>query len=245
MLLLKLKSAFGVAIAAASLLQSFSHAAHAQQTDVPQYDIYNGFTYFETPWLNLAERGYNLQAGGNMSRWLAIGFDYSVVSGNNSLTPSKLQPDLQLQLAALIEQLIREGVIPPDYQLIVPTHAFSQTFALGPQVEYRRFKKVTLFVRPSIGVIRQRVTPHPTDPVSTLVVQQLLPAGTKVDWQSFWGFGGGYDWNPTRHFGLRMQADLVYWTLFSDLLKNGTWTVRFSVGPTLRFGKNILEAKAH
>jgi hypothetical protein len=36
-----------------------------------------------------------------------------------------------------------------------------------------------------------------------------------------------------------MQSDLVYWHLFNDLLQNGDWTVRFSVGPTFRFGKNI------
>jgi hypothetical protein len=242
------KSKFAGAVLAGIVMlltMLLSQASWSQQTEVSQYDIYNGFTYFETPWLNLAERGYHLQVGRNMNRWLAIGFDYSVVSGHNSLTPDELQPDVQEELGLLIEELIREGVIPPDYQLIVPTDAFSQTFALGPQLEYRHFKKVTLFARPSIGVIRQRVTPHPTDPVSTLVVQQLLPSGSKVDWQSFWGFGGGYDWYATHHFGIRMQADLVYWTLFSDLLKNGTWTVRVSVGPTFRFGKNILDIKSH
>jgi len=216
----------------------------AQQTDVRQYDIYNGFSYFETPWLNLVERGYHLQVGRNLTTRYALGFDYSIVTGHNSLTTGKLQPSLQMELAGLIGELIAEGVIPPDYQLIVPTDAFSQTFALGPQLEVRHFKPVTLFVRPSIGAIRQKVTPHPTDPVATEIVQQLLPGGSKVDWTTFYGFGGGFDWNATTHFGLRMQADYVYWQLFSDLLKNGTWTVRFSVGPTFRFGKNIA-AKAH
>jgi hypothetical protein len=98
---------------------------------------------------------------------------------------------------------------------------------------------VTLFVRPSIGAIRQRVTPHPTDAFSTAVVEELVPSGTKLDWQGFYGFGGGFDWYATHHFGLRMQSDLVYWHLFNDLLQNGDWTVRFSVGPTFRFGKNI------
>jgi hypothetical protein len=229
-----------LALAVLFMLPLIPRTSAAQQTEVSQYDVYNGFTYFETPGLNLAERGYNLQVGRNMSKWLAIGFDYSIVSGHNSLTPNLLTTTLQQQLGELIEELIEEGVIPPDYQLVVPTDAFSQTMALGPQIEYRHFKPVTLFVRPSIGVIRQRVTPHPTDPVATEIVQQLLPQGYKVDWQSFWGFGGGFDWNATHHFGLRMQADLVYWTLFSELLKNGSWTVRFSVGPTIKFGKNIL-----
>ena len=48
------------------LLPHLSRPLFAQQTDVRQYNIYNGFTYFETPDLNLAERGYHLQAGRNM-----------------------------------------------------------------------------------------------------------------------------------------------------------------------------------
>jgi hypothetical protein len=44
---------------------------------------------------------------------------------------------------------------------------------------------------------------------------------------------------------VRIQSDLVYWHLFSDLLKNGGWTVRFSVGPQIRFGRNILVPKSH
>jgi hypothetical protein len=226
-------------IAALSLAHLVSPYALGQQTDVRQYNVYNGFSYFETPWLNLAERGYHLQVGRNMKTWLAVGFDYSVVTGHNSLTPNLLTTSVQQQLAGLIEELIEEGVIPPDYQLIVPTGADSQTFAFGPQFEYRHYKPVTLFIRPSLGAIRQKVVPHPTDPVSAEIVDGLVPAGYKLDWQGFYGFGGGVDWYATRHFGIRMQSDLVYWRLFNDLLKNGTWTVRFSVGPTFRFGKNI------
>ena len=211
----------------------------AQQTDVRQYDIYNGFTYFETPNLNLAERGYNLQVGRNMKTWYALGFDYSVVTGHNSLTTGVLKTSLQQELDQEIEFLKSVGQLPPNYELVVPTDAFSQTFAFGPQLEYRHLKKVTLFVRPSLGAIRQRVTPHPTDPFAVAVVQQLVPSGTKLDWQGFYGFGGGFDWYVTQHLGLRMQSDLVYWHLFNDLLQNGDWTVRASVGVTYRFGKNV------
>jgi len=233
---------FGSAlILTAPLLLLLSSTASAQQTYIPQYDIYNGFTYFETPGLNLAERGYNLQVGRNMKTWYALGFDYSVVSGHNSLTTSVLKTSLQQELNQEIEYLISIGELPPGYQLIVPTDANSQTFAFGPQFEYRHFKQVTLFARPSLGAIRQKVTPHPNpaDPFAVAVVQQLVPSGSKLDWQGFYGFGGGFDWNATRHFGIRMQSDLVYWHLFNDLLQNGDWTVRFSVGPTFKFGKNI------
>ncbi|MFZ0271756.1 MAG: hypothetical protein WB524_08680 [Acidobacteriaceae bacterium] len=213
--------------------------ARAQQTDVQHYDVYAGFAGFETPWLNLAQRGFHLQTGDNVKSWLAIGFDYSEATGHNSLTPRVLKPSLQQELAAEIGLLIQEGAIPPNYQLVVPLHAFSETFALGPQLECRHFKPVTLFVRPSLGAIRQRVTPHPADPVQTAVVAQLVPSGSKLDWQGFYGFGGGLDWNATRHVGVRAQADLVYWRLFNDLLAQGTWTTRYAVGVAYHFGRDI------
>lgn len=230
---------FPSALLASTLFFFLSIQGFAQQTDVKRFDVYTGFTGFETPELNLAERGFHLQTGVNLRTWLSAGFDYSVVTGHNSLTANLLKTSLQQELGLQIEQLIEEGVIPAGYQLIVPTDAFSQTFALGPELTYRRLKPITLFVRPSLGAIRQKVTPHPTDPVATAIVAELVPAGSKVDWTGFYGFGGGVDWNATGHIGLRMQTDLVYWRLFNDLLANGTWTVRYSVGPTFRFGRNI------
>ena len=214
-------------------------SAESQQTDVQHYDVYAGFAGFETPWLNLAQRGFHLQTGDNMKPWLAVGFDYSEATGHNSLTPQVLKRSLQQELSAEIGLLIQEGVIPANYQLVVPLHAFSQTFALGPQVEYRHFRLVTLFVRPSLGAIRQRVTPHTTDPVQAAVVAQLVRAGTKLDWQGFYGFGGGVEWNATSHFGIRAQADQVYWRLFNDLLAQGTWTTRYAAGVSYHFGRNI------
>ncbi len=229
------------AVAAGILLALFSAAA--QQTDIRRYDAYAGFAGFETPWLNLAQRGFHLQAGENLRPWLAVGFDYSEGSGHNSLTARVLKPSLQQQLGAEIGALIQAGVIPRNYQLVVPTHAFSQTFAFGPQLEYRHYQPVTLFVRPSLGAIRQRVTPHPADPVATAIVAQLVPSGSKLDWQGFYGFGGGLDWNATSHFGIRAQTDVVYWRLFDDLLAQGTWTTRFATGVTYHFGRNIAKAQ--
>jgi hypothetical protein len=215
----------------ASIIAIPALSAVAQQTDISRYDIYAGFAGFETPELNLAQRGFHLQVGENLKTWLSAGFDYSVATGHNSLTPNLLKPSLQLELSQLI---------PPGYNLAVPLDAASQTFALGPQFTYRRYKPVTFFARPSLGAIRQKVTPHPTDELSTLIVEQLVPAGYKVDWSGFYGFGGGLEWNATKHFGIRAQTDVVYWRLFNDLLANGTWTTRYSIGLTYHFGRNII-----
>jgi hypothetical protein len=98
---------------------------------------------------------------------------------------------------------------------------------------------MALFVRPSIGVIHEVGTPQLTDAIEKIVVAALAPSGKKTDTTLFYGFGGGADFAISRHVGLRVQADLVYDHLFSDLLQDGRFTTRFSVGPCFNFGKNI------
>jgi hypothetical protein len=227
-------------LALACLIVSPALPAIAQQTDIPRFDVAGAFADFETPYLNLNQKGFHTQEGFNWKPSIAIGFDFSEGTGTNQLTTRVLTPALQQELAAEIGLLEQEGAIPAGYQLVVPTHAFSETFALGPQLMIRHYKPVTFFVRPSIGTIRQRVTPHPTDPVATAIIAQLVPSGSKVDYEGFYGFGGGFDWNASHHFAVRVQDDFVYWKLFDGLLAQGTWTNRFSAGLAYHFGKNIL-----
>jgi hypothetical protein len=212
----------------------------AQQDYVGRFDLYNGFTWFDSPSANLEERGYHLQAGANVRTWLAMGFDYSVVQGNLTLTPNLLKPALAAQIATQIGELEALGVIPPGYQVAVRTASTTQTFAAGPQLEYRHFRRFTLFIRPSIGAIFESATPHPTDAVTTAIVQQLAPSGKKTDWEAFYGFGGGVDLNVMRYASLRLQADFVHNDLFNDILKSSRNTVRLSIGPAFHFGKNIV-----
>jgi hypothetical protein len=228
-----------------SLLAFFSFLlsplrAFAQQDYVGRFDLFNGFTWFDSPSANLEERGYHLQAGVNVRSWLAVGFDYSVVQGNLTLTTNLLKPALQNQINGQIAAFEAAGLLPPGYQVAVSTASTTQTFAAGPQFEYRHFQRVTLFIRPSIGAINESATPHATDPFTTALVQQLAPSGKKTDWEAFYGFGGGLDLNFLRYASIRLQADFVHNDLFSDILKSSRNTVRLSVGPSFHFGHNIV-----
>jgi hypothetical protein len=214
--------------------------AFAQQDYVGRFDLYSGFAWFDSPSANLQERGYHLQAGVNLKTWLAVGFDYSVVTGTLTLTPDLLKQSLANQIAAQLAQLAAAGLLPPGYQLAVPTGSTTQTFAAGPQLEYRHFRRITLFIHPSIGAIYESATPHPGDPISAGIVAQLAPSGKKTDWEPFYGVGGGADLNFMRYFSVRLQADYVHNDLFSDILKESRNTVRLSVGPAFHFGKNIV-----
>lgn len=216
----------------------------AQQTYVSRYDVYAGFADLNSTALGLNEVGFHTQAGVRVDKWLTTGLDYSITSGSNILKPDLLPTALQQQLGQVILGYIKAGVIPPTYQLTIPTDVVTQSYTAGGELVYRHFTNVTLFLRPSLGAFRLAATPHPGDQVSTVIAHALVPSGHKVDWTGYYGFGGGDDVNFNRRFGLRTQMDVVYSHPFNDILANGFWTIRYSIGPTFNFGRNILASKA-
>ncbi len=212
----------------------------AEQPHVTRFDALAGYAYLNSPSVNLTENGFHFQAGVRPRTWYSVGFDYSYSMGDLTITPAMLPPALAEQLAAQLAALAAAGRLRPGYTLAVNAHSVTQSFAFGPQLSYRRFQHVTLFIRPSFGAAHETATPRPADPIAKAIVNQLAPSGKKQDWTGFYGFGGGMDFLASRHFALRVQADLVYDHLFNDVLKNGRWTVRFSVGPAFNFGRNIV-----
>lgn len=219
-------------------LTLFGVNAFGQQSYIGFYDAFAGFTYFDSPSIDLSQRGFHTQFGINPKTWLGLGFDYSIATGNTAITAAELTPTLQRQLNSQLAPLVMAGLIPANFSLTIPIDSTTETFAAGPQLEYRHWQRVTPFLRPSIGAIHEIATTHPNGPIAQMIVAQLAPTGTKTDWTGFYGFGGGADLNFGDHLSLRLQADFVHNHLFSDLLKNGRNTVRLSIGPAFHFGRN-------
>jgi hypothetical protein len=228
-------------VIALGILFFLSLPLSGQQSYVTRYDLYTGYAFLDSPKIGLFENGFHTQFGYRAKSWVSLGFDYSITAGDLTLTPDLLPIALQQQLGAELGAMAAAGLVPPGYALKVPAHSVTHSFALGPQFAYRHFSRVTLFIRPSLGAIREAATPQPADPIATAIVAQLTPTGHKTDWQGFYGIGGGFDILLTRHLAIRTQADYVYDHLFNDILKDGRWTTRFSFGPCFNFGKNIKE----
>jgi hypothetical protein len=174
-----------------------------------------------------------------LSRHVSVGFDYSRGTGDTALTPDLATDALQQQINSYLDPLKAAGILPADYVPSLPLKSITQTFAAGPQFPYRRFNRVTLFIRPSIGAIHEAATAHPTDLITQIMVGQIAPTGKKEDWTPFYGVGGGVALNITKNFSLLVQADFVRDHLFPDLLKDGRNTLRFSIGPGFQFGGNV------
>jgi hypothetical protein len=236
----------------AVLLLSLSACAFAQQDYVGRYDAFAGFSFLDSPKLDLQQRGFNTQIGTNLRSWLAFGFDYSIQMGHASLVPN----DLKTPYANALNGLVLEGkaglipgfpTLPANYVLYAPFSATTQTFTLGPQLEYRHFKKATFFIHPSIGAMHEKIDLHPHDAFTTYValpaiiksgiLSTLLPSDTTY----FYGLGGGGEYNATQHVHIRADVEFVHVYLYSGILADSRNSIRLSVGPTLNFGKNIMK----
>jgi len=207
----------------------------SQQDYVSRFDAFGGYSFLDSPKVNLFENGFNGEFGVNVRSWLGLGGDFSVFTGSSTIIPSYLNPTVQAELAPFLP------LLPPGYNLAIPYSATTYTYAGGPQFNIRKLKEVTFFVRPGLGALHQAVTVHPkNDGIQPLIVGALLPTGKASDTVVFYGFGGGMDFNFSQHFAVRTAADFVHYNVFSNLLNGGQNTVRFSIGPVFRFGNNIL-----
>ncbi len=241
-----MKLRFSLLTGAASALLTLATGAvtQAQQNYVGFYDAYVGFADINAPALGLNQPGFHTQLGVNPRPWYSVGFDFSIASGSELLTPSLLPANLQALVAGAQQQYTALGLLPPGYKLVVPTDVDTQTYAFGPQYINRHFKRITFFARPSLGALHEHATPRAaTDPFQGAIIAQLVPHGSKSDWTGFYGVGGGGDFAINKHFGLRTQLDIVYNHPFNDILASGRTTYRVSIGPSFHFGKN--EAVIH
>jgi hypothetical protein len=119
-----------------------------------------------------------------------------------------------------------------------PADTKTYTFAAGPQVNLRKFEKITFFARPGLGLFHH-VADVNTAPLAGLAALGISLPGISphmTDTVAFYGVGGGFDLDPSRHFGFRLSADLVHANPFSNLL-HAQNELRLSIGPRFRFGE--------
>jgi hypothetical protein len=209
--------------------------ALAQQTEVNRYTIFTGFDYMISPVRNLTERGFDVDFGVTWKPWLALGGDFSAI-GDNIVSGAGTINGSETVFAPLL--VAAEPLAPPPSAVNVAFKSTTYTFAAGPQFYLRKWKKVTLFARPGLGGIHEKATIAFPPQLAGLLTQLGVsaPSPNQSDTTLFLGVGGGFDLNVSRRVALRFAADWVNTHLFSDLLTNRQNYVRFSTGPTFRWG---------
>ena len=219
-----------------ALAVCFSLTMSGQQTDVNRYTIFTGFDYAISPSRNLTERGFDIDFGVTVRRWLSLGADFSavgadIVSGAGTINGS------DTSFAPLLNASAPLGA-PPAGAVRVPFTATTYSFAAGPQFSFRRWRRVTLFARPGFGIVHESARVNFSPQIGDLFSRAALapPASHQSDTTWFIGLGGGFDLNISRRVGLRFAADWGNTHLFSNLLTNRQNYLRLSVGPTFRWG---------
>jgi hypothetical protein len=200
------------------------------QTEINRYTLFTGFDYMVSPARNLTERGFESDFGVTVKPWLGMGVDVGIISGAGTITGT------ETVYAPAVNALAGPGAAG---QLHVPFNSSTYTFAAGPQFYIRKWEKVTLLIRPGFGGMHEKA--DITFPAYLGPIFQGLhmapPGAHQNDTQLFFGLGGGFDVNVSRKVGVRFAADWVNTHLFSNLLVPRQNYVRFSVGPTFRWGK--------
>ncbi len=212
-----------------------SLTSFSQQADIAQFSIIGGPTYFHTPSLNLVTRGFNGDFAQNVRPWLSLGFDFSASSGHNTIIPSYLSSAAQTKLGQMLAPLHI-----PVSAVAVPADVSVFTYQAGPQLNYRHFKKVTLVVRPALGLLHAKIQTKPTGAATPLVSALLGGKLSDADTSVFYGFGGGATWEIHRNFGLRFAADFARYNFFGQQLNGPRNSLRLTVATKFSFGKNIV-----
>lgn len=209
--------------------------ASAQQIDLNHYTLFTGFDYMISPARNLTERGFETDFGVTVKPWLALGADFGamgdgIISGAGTINGSE---------TVYAPPINGSGLIPGGANSIsVAFTSTTYTFAAGPQFYLRKWEKITLFARPGFGGIHEKADiafPPALVPLFTFL-QVPIPNSHQSDTQLFFGLGGGFDVNVSKQVGIRVAADWVNTHLFSNLLAQRQNYVRFSLGPTFRWG---------
>lgn len=214
--------------------------AHGQDYNINRYTIYTGFDDMISPARNLTERGFDADFGVTAKPWLGLGADFmaigdSIISGAGTINGRETSYAKALNAAGAGTP---GSPIPLPSSIRVPFRSTTYTFAVGPQFYVRKWHPVTFLVRPGLGVIHESA--NLTFPPQLGGLFGLLgipvPAAHQTDTTWFVGMGGGVDVNVSRRVAIRFTADWVNTHLFSNLLTDRQNYVRFTVGPTWRWG---------
>lgn len=206
--------------------------AFGQDKDINRYTLFTGFDYMISPARNLTERGFETDFGVTAKPWLGLGGDFGIL-GDNVISGAGTIGGSETIYAPAVTAV---GINPNTIHVAFKSNTY--TFALGPQIYLRKFKRVTFLVRPGFGVIHETADIAFPPQLGFLLTQlrQPIPNSHQTDTNYFVGMGGGFDLNVSRKVGLRFATDWVNTHLFSNLLVNRQNYVRFSCGPTFRWG---------
>lgn len=214
-------------------------AVAQEDYEINRYTLYTGFDYMISPARNLTQRGFDVDFGFTAKPWLGLGADFSasgdsIISGAGTINGTET-----IYAPTLTQGHQAYPFVPLPNQVQVPFRSTTYTLAAGPQIYIRKFRKITFLARPGLGMIKESATLNLPAALGQLfpLLQIPVPNSHQNDTTWFVGVGGGFDVNLSKRVGWRFTADWINTHLFSDLLTQRQNYVRFTMGPTWRWGR--------
>jgi hypothetical protein len=230
----------GLAVGGAAA-QTMTGPAPIHATDsrpaAPLFGAYIGFPVAWTPAQTLRQTGFQAEFGVRVRPRYFVGFDVSRIEGTASLGLSQTPAALANPLRAEIAELEAVGILPPGYQFQLSGDVANLMLGVGPQFTTQVHHRMMFFGNPDLGAMRASLTPKPHDAFTRAFVATTAPSGGKVDWTPFYGGSGGIDVQVGHHFGIRGMLDVIHSHPFHDLLADGVWSYRLSMGVSYEFGR--------
>ncbi|HUO16813.1 MAG TPA: hypothetical protein VMX38_17650 [Verrucomicrobiae bacterium] len=216
------------------LLLACSPLLAQQQKDINRYTLFTGFDYLISPARNLTERGFEGDFGVTVRSWLGVGGDFSAM-GSDVISGAGTIRGGETVYATAVNTLLGPGAADAIH---VPFKSTTYTFAAGPQFYIRTSKRITFLVRPGLGGIHENANiTFPSDLGLIFEALQIPPPSAhQTDTEFFFGVGGGFDVNVSKRIGVRFATDWVNTHLFPNLLSPRQNYIRFSMGPTWKWG---------
>ena len=188
----------------------FSVSAMAQ--DAPKTEVFGGYSYFHSDGGG-SLHGWNGSVNVRLNKWLGVVADVSGHYGSESINVS----------TAII------GV--PNFSVEASADSNVHTVLVGPQVSYRKDKRLTPFGHALFGLARVHEEGSATTTLP--VVGTTTFNFSDSDTGFAMALGGGLDVKISRSVALRLiQADYLMTRLNGDTQNNA----RISVGFVFRFG---------
>jgi hypothetical protein len=167
-----------------------------------------------SPARNLTQRGFEGDFGVTVRPWMSLGGDFGF-SGEDVLTGA--------------------GTINGSETAFSPA---LKAIGVDPNAIHVAFKSTTYTFAGLGGIHESANIAFPAQLGMILgALGQPIPNPHQTDTTYFVGLGGGFDLNVSRTVGLRFATDWVNTHLFSSLLTQRQNYIRFSVGPTFRWGQ--------
>jgi hypothetical protein len=201
--------------------------AQTPEPPVDRNDIYVGTSNIADP--DQSQQNQSFRGPSAMTLKPRISIDSDDKENSQPQKTNLLLDTAQVQRDMVLSRIIPQHLLPSNYQITTPETAFTETVAFGPRLLDQQHSWSSFYLRPMLGVSRDRILSNKSILFPKVFAAPLAPRGLITDWTGFFGLGGSAELNLSESLSLRGKIDVLYNDPSNDALSKGRWTYRYSI----------------